>query len=231
MIRRPDLFIMNRLLKSMVSSSLHRGGQLPIPSDTPVVYAAGSDPDRLLLIGSGPVAGIGVTSHQLGIGGQLARRISTLTGRGVDLELMGSDDLVIEQAQELLDATDLTRFDAIVLMVGIGETIGLDDIRRWRTHIRRLLETASAAPQVFVVGITDFSPYIEVPRLFARAMRRHGIRLNEVTESVAATIPGTQFVPFAPERPDHFTPFGSVKVYERWANAMAPAIASGLDPA
>jgi hypothetical protein len=115
-------------------------------------------------------------------------------------------------------------------MVGIGETIGLTGLGRWRTHIRRLLETASAAPQVFAIGVTDFSPYIEVPRLFARAMRRHGPRLNEVTESVAATIPGALFVPFTPERPDQFTPFGSVRVYEQWADAMAPAIASALDP-
>lgn len=231
MTRRPDHFVVNWLLKSMVNSSLHRDGQLPVPVDHPVVHAAGTDPDRLLLLGSGPVAGIGVTSHQIGIGGQLARRVSALTGRGVDLELMGADDLMIDQVQNMLDATDLSRFDAIVLMVGICEASRLSDLSRWRTQVVRLLETASAAPQVFAIGVSDFAPYIEVPRLAARAMRRHGVRLNEITQAAAADIPGVQFVPFEPERPDHFTPFGSVKVYELWADAMAPAIAAGLDPA
>src|SRR3954454_3838906 len=150
MSRRPADFVMGRAFEAMVKSSLSRFGELPIPHDTPVVHAIGPDADRLLLIGTGAVRGLGVTSNDLGLGGQLARRLPPLTGRGVDLELASTTTLMIRQASGLLDGYDTSRFDAIVMIMGLRDAVGLTSVKDWRRHMRHLLEVASRVPQVFV---------------------------------------------------------------------------------
>ena len=100
---RPADFVMGHAFEAMVNSALSRFGELPIPYDEPVVHAVGPDADRLLLMGTGAVRGLGTTSNDLGLGGQLARRLPPLTGRGVDLEMASTTTLMIHQASGLLD--------------------------------------------------------------------------------------------------------------------------------
>ena len=227
---RPVDFVVGRALEGLVNASLRRHGDLPIPQDTPVVHAVGPDPDRLLLIGSGVVRGLGLTSNDLGLGGQLARRLSPLTGRGVDLELASTTTLLLHQVPGLLEGYDTSRFDAIILLVGLRDAISLTSVRDWRRDMQRLLEIASLVPQVFVVGIPDFASYLEVPTSLKRPMRRHAARLNAETHRIAAGMPGVEFVPFDPKHPGHFVRPGSVEVYELFADVMAPSIARGLEP-
>jgi hypothetical protein len=229
-MRRFSHFVVHSAVEAMMNSSLSRYGALPIPQDTPVVHAAGPDPDRLLLIGTGTVRGLGVTSHELGLGGQLARRFPPLTGRGVDIELASTTTLMLSQAPALLDEYDASRFDAIILLLGVRDATSLTGLKEWRRDLRRLLHAASGAPQVFVAGIPDFAAYLDIPAPAARLIRRHGERLNEETRSIAAGLPGVEFVPFCPQPPDYFVVPGSVEIYESWAEALAPTIALGLDP-
>lgn len=226
----PVRFVARRALGAMVNASLSRYGALPVPQDSPVVHAAGPDPDRLLLIGTGTVRGLGVTSTQLGLGGQLVRRIAALTGRGADIELASTVNLTIRQVPEMLAGHDTSRFDATILMMGMRDVIAMTSVRRWRAGMRRLLEAAARVPQVFVVAVPDFAAYLEVPPAAARIMRRHGDRLNDATREITAGLPGVEFVPFSPQRPDHFIAPGSIEIYENFAEALAGPIAFGLDP-
>jgi len=229
-MRRPADSILGRAIEAMVNSSLARFGELPIPHDAPVVHAVGPDADRLLLIGTGTVRGLGLTSNELGLGGQLARRLPPLTGRGVDLELASSTGLVIHQAYGLLDGYDTSRFDAIIMMLGMRDATSMTSPADWRRDLRHLLEIASRVPQVFVVGIPDFPAYLELPSSTKRAIRRRSARLNDESRRLAASFPGVEFVDFDPVHPGHFLRPGSIEVYELFADALAPAIARALDP-
>jgi len=229
-VRGPASFVLGRALEAMFNRALSRYGDLPIPHDTPVVHAVGPDADRLLLIGSGTVRGLGVTTNDLGLGGQLARRISPLTGRGVDLELAGATTLVTRQAAELIDDYDLSRFDAIILVMGIRDAVGLTGAKDWRRDMRRLLEAATRVPQVFVIAIPDFTRYTDLPPSLKRVIVRHAARLNKVSQRLTETMPGVQFVPVEAYDPGHFVRPGSIEVYEIFADAIAPAIARRLDP-
>jgi hypothetical protein len=226
----PAAFLAGRALEAMVNSSLTRYGELPVPQDTPVVHAVGPDPDRLLMIGTGAVRGLGITSNELGLGGQLARRLSLLTGRGVDLELASTTTLMLHQAPGLLDGYDTSRFDAIIMLVGLRDAISLTGLKEWRRDLQRLLDVASRVPQVLVVAIPDSAAYLGIPSFAKRVIRRHTVRLNEATRSLADQMPGVQYLPFAPKHPGHFVRPGSIEVYELFADAMAPPIALALDP-
>jgi len=214
----------------MFNRALSRYGDLPIPHDTPVVHAVGPDADRMLLLGSGTVRGLGVTTNDLGLGGQLARRVSALTGRGVDLELGGATTLLTRQAAELIDDYDISRFDAIILVMGIRDAVALTNPTDWRRDMRRLLEAASQVPQVFVVAIPDFTRYTDLRPIVKRAIIRHAARLNDVSQRLVEAVPGAVFVPVNAADPGHFVRPGSIEVYEIFADAVAPAIARGLDP-
>lgn len=230
MIRRPAVVVVGRALEAMVNLSLTRYGHLPVPQDSPVVHATGPDPDRILLIGSGAVRGLGITSNELGLGGQLARRLAPLTGRGVDLELASTPTLMLRQTPDLLDGYDTSRFDAIIMLLGLRDAVGLTDQNEWNRDMQRLLEVASRVPQVFAVGIPNFSEYLDIPSYAKRAIRRHGMRLNDVTRTLADGMPGVEFVTFEPKHPDHFVAPGSIEVYETFAEELARPIALGLDP-
>jgi hypothetical protein len=214
----------------MFKSALSRFGALPIPNDNPVVHAVGPDPDRLLLIGTGTVRGLGVTSNQLGLGGQLARRLSPLTGRGVDLEMASTTTLLIHQAASLIGGYDTGRFDAIIMVIGIRDAVGLTSPADWRRGMAKLLEAVSRVPKVFLVAIPDFTAYTHLRPFAKRLIRRHAARLNDESRRLAAAIPGVVFVPVNLVDPGHFVPAGSVEVYEIFADALAPAIARDLDP-
>ena len=230
MIRRVAHFVVRRALEAMVDSSVDRHGHLPTPTDAPIVHTVGPDPDRILMIGGGIVAGIGVASHELGLGGQLARRLTMLTGRGVDLELASAYTLSFGQATELVAAFDLERFDAVILMMGAREAVGWATVAHWGRGLRMLLKALSTVPQVFVVGVPDFTAHVALPPVIARVTVRRIARYNAEARTISEQIPRVDFVPFVPAPVTAFSPFGSVTIYERWADAIAPTIALRLDP-
>lgn len=229
-MRGPVTFVLGRVIEAMFNSALSRFGDLPVPRDTPVVHAVGPDADRLLLIGSGTVRGLGVTANDLGLGGQLARRLSPLTGRGVDLELAGAVTLTARQAADLIDDYDISRFDAIILVMGIRDAVTLTPAADWRRDMRRLLVAASRVPQVFVVAVPDFTRYTDLRPSIKRMILRHAARLNDESRRIVASVPGAQFVPVHAAETDHFVRPGSIEVYEIFADALAPTIARQLDP-
>jgi hypothetical protein len=230
MVKRVAYRVVRPLLEAIVDASADRNGQLPMPDDSPVIHAIGPDPDRLLMVGGATVQGVGVTSHELGLGGHFARRLSMLTGRGVDLELASSETLTFEQAVDRTAEYDLPRFDAVILVMGIREAAGWAPIEEWSRGLSHLLDAVSTVPQVFVLGVPDFTANIALPSIIARITVRRIGRYNAAARAISQRIPGVEFVPFIPAPVVGFAPFGSTTVYERWADSLAPSIALGLDP-
>jgi lysophospholipase L1-like esterase len=203
---------------------------LPFPLDAPRVHAPGPNPDRLLLLGTAAVAGVGVTSHQLGVGGQLARRLPALTGRGVDVELVGSTTMTLQNAHKLLAERSLRQFGAVVLFLGSREGIGFQPMRTWNKDLRALLQliaATDAAPHAFVVAVPPVYRYSTVPESLIPRMHKHLQRQNDVSIALCAQLAGATYLPAW--EPPVTAPYvlGSA-VYEKWAELSAPAIASVL---
>lgn len=222
-----------RLLRPLYEAAVDAAlgfDRLPIATDAPVLHASGPDPDRLLMIGTGAVAGVGVASHHVGLGGQLARRISSLTGRGVDLDLDGAVTLTLEQGRERMARHNLASYDAVLFFLGSREAIGFQPLRIWKRGVLALLRDAGArgAHRIFVIEVPPIGSYLAIPRRLGDPMLRHTRRLNSVLASVVPSFPGARLVPFARMPAVTFTQVGTAAGYEQWALMLAPAIAPEL---
>ncbi|CAN5180815.1 hypothetical protein BH11ACT5_BH11ACT5_01040 [soil metagenome] len=191
----------------------------------------GADPDRILMLGAGIVSGIGVASHELGIGGHLARRLSALTGRGADVELLGIPELTVPGARKLIGDLDLGRFDAIVVMLGSREAIGLRPASAWGRDIRSLLdriaESAPPALPVFMVAIAPLPAALPFGRVLGPAIGRHIERLNAVTRE--STSGAAHFVRLRANDARDFSAPSDASTYAGWANQIAVQMQPVLD--
>lgn len=192
-----------------------------------MVHVPGPDPRRILIAGNGPNIGIGVLSHELGLPGQLGRKISALTGRGTDLEVMTRVRLPLNVLDRLLGEIDLRRFDALVLTIGYSEAVRLSSPVRWRRELSVLLDRIAAATGAglhsFVLAARPFVPNPDFPAMMAHPANKHMQLLNSISREVLAGRGLATFVERLPEVSVSFFEH-TARSYEQWAEALAPEI-------
>ena len=223
--------IANPAARLWLATSSQSWRHLPTPSDPPLVHAPGSDSDRVLLLGSGIAVGYGVMSHDLALGGHFARELSSLTGRGATVDIVGRPDMAPSNTRATLGTLDLGRFDALVLILGGLEALTLMPTGMWRRQMRALLaELVAVAPpslKVFVVEIG--APLLAgLPVVVRKAVWSHLLRLNRATAELCAEFDNLAFVAFAPSQGDVNTLRGRT-TYQGWAELIAPPVARALD--
>jgi hypothetical protein len=186
MLRNLARHIVRPFVRARIGSALSFGRHLVQPLGEPTVHAMGSDPDRLLIVGGGAVRGFGVKSHELGLGGHIARRLSVLTGRGADVRLVGIPGITVAQCIRALGDHDLSEYDAIVLMLGGRDTIALRSITHWSRDIGHLLDHLRGhAPhhlRTVMVSLADMAPMVARTGIAERVYSRHVAELNVATE-------------------------------------------------
>lgn len=206
--------------------------QLPRPGATATVHAPGANADRILLVGSGGTVGYGVLSHDLGVAGHLARRVSELTGRGTDVDVISAPEMGPAGAQAAISGTRLSRYDLVMLTLGGFESLQLVPPSKWRRQVGSLFDsiiaTGPASLTIIMVGVAVMPSLIRVPARAQPAVVRAGNRMNEETQALAATRGQVVFLPFAP-RPGDFASVAGSELYGEWSAMVAPAIARELD--
>ena len=205
---------------------------VPRPTDDPRVHASGIDSDRILLFGSGAAVGWGVLSHDLAVPGALARSLSKLTRRGVDVDVITEPDLRLANAVRDLTAVDLSRYDGIVLTLGLMEAVGLAAPTSWRRDLDALLRyLGDVAPHtpIFVVGIHPTTQITRYDAIVAPIIMHSRGALNRVSSQLAAHRERVTFIPFdAPER-THRNRYRTKSEYQEAGSLLASAIAPVLD--
>jgi len=226
-------YILHSFANPMARFWLATSGQswrhLPTPSDAPLVHSPGADPDRVLLVGSGIAVGYGVVSHDLALGGHLARELSTATGRGATVKVIGRRDMAPANTRTTLAGLDLARFDAIVLTLGGLEALTLMPSSRWREQLRELLLDLRGAPSGLKVFVVENGvPLLDgLPLVVRSLVLGHVRRLNRVSAALAAEFENVTVVRFDPARGDVSTLAGRT-TYSGWAEIIAPAVAVAL---
>lgn len=204
------------------------------PTGAMQVHAVGADADRLLLIGDGPSVSYGVLSHELGLAGHLARRLSARSGRGVDLDLVVSATMTAASCLVAVREVDLGRYDAAILTVGANEANGFMSQRQWRASLGdlldRLVEASPSSLHLFVIAVPSTISSFDFPRVLAPIVDRQIRLLNSVTELMCAGRAGVTYIPFDP-KPVPFALRHSSKEYDTWAAIIAPLMAVELDDA
>jgi hypothetical protein len=199
------------------------------PVDAPRVHAMGPEPDRILVVGADMVSGVGVRSHDRGIGGHMARRLNDLTGRGVDVQLYGIPGMQPRRAAQAIGGFTLERFDGLVVMAGQRYSTITRPQRSWSRDVRRMLsELDRKAPKslpVIVVGLPPLPEGNSSGNRVVSALERRIAQFNEETAKACADH-GRQFVPLRPAS-DPEKEFNSAS-YAVWAVTIAATMHSLL---
>lgn len=222
--------VTNPFARLWLAASEQSWRQLPTPSDRPLVHAPGADPRRMLLLGSGVAVGYGVMSHDLALGGHLARELSALTGHGASVDIIANGEMSPSTARTALGALDLSRFDVVVLTLGGLEALTLMPAGLWRRQLERLLsEVQRIAPAGLPVVVIETSvPLLAgLPMPVRSFVSRAAERINTQTEELCARFEDAAFVAFAPPQGDVSTLTGR-DTYRGWAEMIAPAVARVL---
>jgi hypothetical protein len=190
------------LLRAWSRAALRSLTFVPRPDGYPRAHASGVDSDRVLLFGSGPAAGWGVLSHDLAMPGALARALSRLTGRGTDVDVLADPTFVASTAIRHLEDVQLWRYDAIVVSLGLNESLRLTSIIRWRRDLDRLLDhLVEATPSyvhIYVLGVRSVTPVMRHPSWIESVISGHRDALNRVSAELSAQRHRATFVEFEP---------------------------------
>lgn len=213
-------------------------GPVPFPDDPPIVHGSGPDPDRVLLLGGAVARGIGVSSYELSIAGNLARKLAAATGHGADVEAHGVPGITVTQAAMELRARHLQRYDGIVLMLG-GELITMRPLREWRHDLDRLMaslgQIAAGGPPVVVTAIPPFARAFEIPNYMSKRLARRIDRMNaDLRRACADAQRGAAsitFVDFDDAGPAPRVGSRAADAYESWAAIIAPTLAWAISRA
>lgn len=209
---------------------------MPRPDDAPMSHAPGIDPDRILVFGNGAAVGWGVRSHDLAIPGHLARQVSGLTGRGVDVDLVADPTMTIATAERSVPDSRLGSYDAIVVVIGMSDALRMTSVRQYRHHLSSLLARLGAGlhdgAEIVLVGVTRPSSI----RLFSlkrgNATDERARQLNEAAREVCGDraqvrlieLPDRDDEPAAADRPTLAPDF-----FKRMATTLAVDLAPVLD--
>lgn len=207
-------------------------GSIPAPTDSREIVVAGPSPHRILLLGSGVVAGYGLASHALGAGGHLARYVSAETGYGVSLDVLPLPSLLLRFAPSHLSRLDLGGYDAVILAAGINDAFGITSRQEWRRSLERTLRLLKArlpvSRQIFLISIADPTPS---PLFRRRPSRRASARaraFNLVSGQLVHGDPEVIVIGFeigpTTDRPRLYDSAS----YLGWARQMGPRIIEGL---
>ena len=208
---------------------------IPRAVDVPEAHSAGIDSDRILLLGCGLAVGWGVLSHDLALPGALARELSARTGRGVDVRVNADERMTAAVALVAARSSRLSRFDAVLVTLGLNDAVGLTAPRRWRADVTALLDyleqATAASTEIVMVAIPTLGGLLGVDTPLGRVADRHAALLNRVSAEVCSRLPRTTFVPFDPQRSARLHVHCSAIEYRAWAAPLARRMAPGLDAA
>lgn len=206
---------------------------VPRPMDDPRAHASGVDSDRILLFGSGAAVGWGVLSHGMALPGTLARAVSKLTGRGTDVDVLPNPDFRVSSALKDLSGVNLTRYDAVVLSLGLNEVIGASSVSAWRRDLERVVsyiaENAAARTPIFLIGINPMTQITRFDALIGPYVSHHRRVLNRLAANVGAHRERVFFIPNDPAPRAEKNRYRESADYRDGGQLIAATVAPVLD--
>lgn len=201
----------------------------PLPLGNSVARARGGSSDRVLLFGSGPAVGWGVLTHDLAIAGNLARTLAAHTGRGADVEVVADPWLSIRSSQARLKRVSVSRYDVIIIILGLGDASRFTSLRIWQQKLTGLLSDVTREKSrnalVFVTTVPMIPWVPGYGRLLEDNARVHAERMNQKTLEVVSCFAGVSGV----ELSAAIAGIGFRSNYERWARELETAITPRLE--
>ena len=189
------------LMKPWARSRRQLLHEVPRPQPTGQLNIEGPDSDRILVVGAGLALGLGVDSHDDALAGCLGRSLSDLTGRGADIDVLTDPTMTVTSIGDYLDKVTLRRYDAVVLALGVNESLSLKSDRSWRRELSATIDTllASIAPsaRVFVLAVHSIRSIPIFNSRLGGLAEDQAAQLNAASAALCATNERAIFVPLS----------------------------------
>lgn len=220
-------------VKFWIASTELSRSLIPRPAGSDAIHTKGTNPARILLIGSGASVGFGVMSHELALAGHLARQLTTHTGRAMDLDIVTGREMTASSTLPTIAKQSISRYDAVVFSLGLIEALLFTPAKEWAEGLEALLDDARergpANQQVVVVGIPPLPALMKYPLPIRFLAGRHARMLNEVSQSLCDYRDRVTFLPFEATNSGETDRFRSSATYGRWAGPLSESIAPLLN--
>ncbi len=195
----------------------------------------GPDPLRLLVLGDSTAAGVGASTQDDALPGNLARGLAARSGRGVQWAAVGRNGATARDLiTDYLDTAVAQRWDVVFLSVGANDALGLRTRAGFARDIRVILTGLTAAsPLVLMSSLPAFFRFELLPNPLRFNLYLHSRSLEDAARSIVATFDTVHMSPPPPPYTDDFFATDlfhpSATGYRDWAEfAIADAAASGL---
>jgi len=219
---------------SLWGSSVDRSlRHVPRPTGPARANAAGRDSLRAMIFGAGPAVGWGVATHDLALPGAFARALSAATGRGADVDLAADPDISISSALQAILATQLWRYDVIVIVLGVNDATRLTPLDTWQQKLDDLVagveEATSTETKIVVTGIQPIRSIPTFDSVFGTVADQHAAEMNAITQQVCARSERATFAPLTSVSAVNTTRHREPAAYTHWAGEIARVIPAGLN--
>ncbi|HET7229768.1 MAG TPA: SGNH/GDSL hydrolase family protein [Longimicrobium sp.] len=153
---------------------------------------------RLLVLGESTVAGIGAATHQTALTGHVAAALAWRTGRAVRWRAAGRSGANARQAAELVDALPIDPVDAVVISLGVNDTLRLRPPRMWAADVARLIglirERVGPAP-VLLSPVPPIHSFPALPQPLRAIFGARARLLDAALARLPARVPNVAHVP------------------------------------
>lgn len=160
----------------------------------------------LLAIGESPVAGVGVTTHEEGITGQLAQALSVRLNRPVAWRACGKNGVTVREALlQVLPEIPQQPVDIAFIAFGVNDTTAFNSVARWRADLRKLLaelELRCAPRLVLLSGVPALAHFPALPQPLRWVMGLKAQALDRAILDLALPLPRTCYVPLSLDATD-----------------------------
>jgi hypothetical protein len=189
---------------------------------------------RIRLIGSLSRLTLGVLTHELSLGGYLARQLARDLGRPVELTVAATESTIAATRPTL---RGLRGYDVVLLALGdreLAEHRRPDVVQHELELLLEQLASEPAAIEIFVLGLPAAGTARTDGRDSFRDIRPSAgtIELNAALEIGTVSTGSATWVPFAPcpwaDAARDRSRVRSSRTYARWATLIAPSIVTAL---
>ena len=191
------------------------------------------EPIQLIAVGESTVAGIGASTHEAALTGQLAQAINRRSKRSVSWLVMARSGINARKSLiELVPKLAGRRADVVLIALGVNDSIEFHTARRWASEVERLIdgirdEVGDAL--VLLAGVPPLDYFPALPQLLGLVLGARSTSLDQASIGMARKMRRVVHVPFQIEKgrsrelfcADGFHP--SELGYSLWAEQLAEA--------
>lgn len=151
-----------------------------------VSYDGGVEEMHVLCVGESTMAGLGVSSHKIGLAGTIANELSKLYKRSIKWDVIAKSGFTVSQLRVLISGLDSgLNPDIVVIAVGGNDAFALNSPWRWKAELNKLIHALSQnypKASVYFLNMPPVADFPALPKLLQIIMGKEMSILGDALE-------------------------------------------------